>query len=147
MWSQVSLRMCEEVYYNFLRNVTLLTISKSFFTYGLNTGGPGVMTIGFIIVSLLSKFRNRSYPIHPSNQPALIPCSYCRRHKYGRDPFLHSNLRRSILLGLHACASSARSILRLDHWMVSKQYGKKLRVLSKADQCPNPTSGTTYSAR
>lgn len=36
-------------YYNAIAG-SVLTIS-SLFTYGLNTGGPGVMTVGWIIVS------------------------------------------------------------------------------------------------
>ncbi len=37
----------------------VLTIS-SLFTYGLNTGGPGVMTVGWIIVSVFSMSRPTS---------------------------------------------------------------------------------------
>lgn len=37
-----------------LRESWILLTKSSLFAYGLNTGGPGVMTVGWIIVSFFS---------------------------------------------------------------------------------------------
>ena len=92
----------------------------SLLVYGLNTGGPGVITVGWIIVGFFSKVKS----VH--GRIILMSDSHGRCSQYGRNRFRNSSLWRPLLLGLHACASTTRPVLFLDHWLVECFHLQKL---------------------
>ena len=87
------------------------------FDYGLNTGGPGVMTVGWIVVSFFSM-----PPLPCVAWTRLILYSPPHRFQHGRDSLRYSDIWWPLLLGIHVITATACAILLLGHWMVSTTY-------------------------
>lgn len=59
------------------------------------------------------------HPLHPPCDCRLTGLSTPGGCQHGRNPFLYSNVRGSLLLGVYACSATTCAILCVDHWLVS----------------------------
>jgi hypothetical protein len=103
---------------------SVITGITTLFSYGLNTGGPGGMSMSTVELFLLRARRLCcSSHIHQLDRCVLV--YHARRHRHGRDCVGNSHQWRTLFLGRHASSSAVVTVCSLAHRMVqSSRPGK-----------------------